>query len=204
MIKYVISLCFCLFINAAWAHQPDVSSTVLMEQKDGTWLLQIKAALTAFEYEVEATQGANSYATPEEFRALVLAHLQKNIQIKSNGNNLLSLQKGYVQLGHETNVLFQLVGMPDSLATLQVSNNSFKDIHHHKSTLVVLKNGFQQQQFSLDKKNQYNAQLKANNNSFALITDSSSTSIAAVLILSLFLIVTLLLLLGYRKKVLLA
>lgn len=30
-------------------HQPEISNTMLVEREDGTWVLQIRAALTAFD-----------------------------------------------------------------------------------------------------------------------------------------------------------
>jgi len=49
MFKFLFSF---YFISALWfaPHSPDVSSTMLVEQKDGTWVLQIRSALTAFKH----------------------------------------------------------------------------------------------------------------------------------------------------------
>ena len=49
-----------------------------------------------------------------------------------------------------------------------VSNTSFKDIHDNQSALIILKKGFKKQQFKLNNKNKYPAQLKASKNQFEL------------------------------------
>ncbi|MGH1335556.1 MAG: DUF6702 family protein [Aureispira sp.] len=205
MIKYLVWVAFFVQTTAIWAHQPDLSSTVLMEQKDGSWLLQVKAALTAFEYEVETTYGAESYKTPEEFRALVLQHLQNRIILEGNGDIRLLLKDGYVQLGHETNVLFKIEGMPDSLHRIDVRNTSFEDIHHNQSALMILKESFQQQQFVLNNKNQHQAYLQVRNNRFECLEPAiQTTEMAPLGIIGFCLLVGLSMLLFYRQKVLLA
>ena len=205
MIKYLVSIVFFVQTMTLWAHQPDLSSTVMMEQKDGSWLLQIKAALTAFEYEVEVMHGADSYKTPEAFRSLVIEHIQNNITLICNGNQPLSLKEGYVQLGHETNVLFKIEGMPDSLKSIEVTNTSFKDIHHNQSALLVLKEGFQQQQFVLNNKNEHQAYLQVRNQRFEPVEPTASTKTMTPLgILAFFLVIGSVMLLFYRQKVFLA
>ncbi len=165
--KYLI---FCLFsmtfIDSTFAHQPDRSSTMVIEQADGTWLLQIKSAMTAFEYEVHQTFGEKSYSTAEEFNALVIKHLQNNIIIDFNTDGTAQLSNGMVKLGHETTVLFKVEGMPKQLNHLTLTNSSFKDIHHNQSALVIVKEGFEKQQFVLNNQNHHTAALQVGTNKF--------------------------------------
>lgn len=150
------------------AHQPDVSSTMLIEQENGTWILQIRASLTAFEYEVHTLFGKDSYKTPEEFNALVIKHLQKSIKIKCDQDVKVVLKNGFVKLGHETNVVFEVIGVPKSFKKLEIQNSSFKDIHHNQSALVVNKKGFEKQQFILNNENRHTAALNVLSNKFEL------------------------------------
>ena len=147
-------------------HQPEISNTMLVEREDGTWVLQIRAALTAFEYEVHTHYGKDSYKTPEEFNALVIKHLMNNISIAFNGNKAVKLQKGYVKLGHETNAIFEMPGVPKEIKKIIATNTGFKDIQDNKSALIILKKGFKKKQFLLDNNNQHTAQLKALDNQF--------------------------------------
>lgn len=141
------------------AHNPDLSSTVLVEQKDNSWILQIRAALTAFEYEVEASFGKEAYATPEEFRALVLDHVTDRTSIVINENADVQLSNGKVNLGHETSVTFQLDGTPEAIQSLNLTNSSFSDIPRNQSILVILKEGFAKDKHILDPKNGHTAEL---------------------------------------------
>ena len=168
MTKYFLILSSLFFSFTDLVHQPELSSTMLVEREDGTWVLQIRAALTAFEYEVHTHYGKDSYTTAEEFNALVIRHLMENISITCNGKEAVSLQKGYVKLGHEANVIFEMQGIPQKIKHVLVSNTSFKDIHDNQSALIILKKGFKKQQFKLNNKNKYTAQLKASKNQFEL------------------------------------
>lgn len=167
LFRYIIlSTLFFSFTSAV--HQPDLSSTLLVERNDGTWVLQIRAALNAFEYEVHSHYGKNSYATPEEFNTLVIRHLMDNISITCNGAETVYLQKGTVKLGHETNAFFEIHGIPKKLKKIGISNTSFKDIQDNQSALIILKKGFKKHQFKLNENNKHTAQLKAIKNQFEL------------------------------------
>jgi hypothetical protein len=46
----LLILALLLFSFTHVAHDPELSNTVLMEQADGTWMLQVRTALAALEY----------------------------------------------------------------------------------------------------------------------------------------------------------
>lgn len=168
MTKYILSIGFAFFSLIASAHQPDISTTMLAEQEDGSWILQIKASLTAFEYEVHTTYGKDSYKTPEEFNALVIRHLLANISIDFGDAGQAKLTDGFVKLGHETNAIFHVTGIPKTIHKTTIVNRSFKDIHDNQSALIILKKDFQKKQFNLDASNDHTARLITQNNAFEL------------------------------------
>ncbi len=167
-LKYLF-LCWLISISiGASAHSPDVSTTLIVEESDDHWVLQIRAALTAFEYEVEYHFGAESYATPEEFQELVIQHVQKQTSIYANEIDQVQLLDGVVKLGHETSVTFKLTGIPSELKLLELTNASFKEIPRNQSALMLLKKGFEKNQFRLDRNNQHKARLKISESKFEL------------------------------------
>jgi len=149
-------------------HSPDVSSTMLVQQKDGTWVLQIRAALTAFEYEVHNLCGKDSYATAEIFNELVIEHMLASLSISFNKQEPVTLANGAVKLGHETNVLFKVKGVPANFISVTIKNSSFENIYNSQSALIIFKDGFEKQQFILNGKNNYTANLTANKSNFVL------------------------------------
>ena len=52
MKKYLFIWLLIIFAGNIYAHQPDVSTTLLSQQPNNQWVLQVKAALTAFKHEI--------------------------------------------------------------------------------------------------------------------------------------------------------
>ena len=168
-LKYIIALCMLFVSMEVSAHKPDVSSTLLVEQEAGKWILQIRAALTGFEYEIETHFGESSYTSPEEFQELVVKHVRENMIIRVDENKGAVLKNGIVKLGHETSVSFELEGMPSSFETIEVHNSSFKNISRNQSALIVLKKDFAKKQYILNNDNQHTVILNLNNGTFELV-----------------------------------
>lgn len=166
MIKWLISLCLIFSSWMVQGHQPDVSSTMLIEQPDGSWLLQVRASLTAFQYEVRNKYGEDSYDTPEKFQELVSQHLAEQLTVFFNQKDTAVLQNAYVKLGHETNVVFEVLGVPKIIKSLSVQNSSFQNIHRNQSALLVLKKGFPKEQYILNNSNQHTIELLVDGSQF--------------------------------------
>ena len=147
-------------------HDPLYASTILIEQEDGSWVLQIHSALTAFEHEVHTNYGKDSYKTPEEFNNLVLQHVLKNLSIKIDGKKTVSFKNGYVKLGHEASAVFEVDGIPKKVKKVLFANSSFKNVHNNQNTLMILKKGFKKQNFLLNDSNQHSVELKVSKDQF--------------------------------------
>lgn len=154
-----------------WAHQPDVSSTLLAENENGEWILKVTCSASALEYEIKKTFGADSYKSKEEFDKLVLKHFRNNLDLVANTKDKLTLNSDRVKIGHESQVLFKISGMPKDLQSITIKNSSFKDIYHHQSALMVFKNGFEKKQFLLNNENNNTLKLKADSNNWVLASN---------------------------------
>lgn len=113
MKRWIVSLVLVAWASLAQAHQPAISTVILAEKSDQSWILQIRSPLNSFEYVIKQNYGENSFASADEFKDLVINYLKENISIRFNGNYELLLQKGTVKLGHETNVFFQVTEVPE-------------------------------------------------------------------------------------------
>lgn len=186
---------------SAYAHQPDLSSTILAEQSEGKWVLQIRASLTAFEYEVEARFGESAYATPEAFQELVLDHIRKEVFVRFNKGSVPALRDGAVQLGHETTVTFQLDDLPTDVTSVLIRNAAFSNILHNHSALYVVKEGFAKKQFLLSESNAHTANLRVGDREFALASAGSGfTGVLPLLLLGGLGIIATLIYLTYPDK----
>lgn len=170
----IVTLCVLCLSFKAKAHSPDVSTTLLVQQDDNKWVLQIRAALTAFEYVVAEEFGKSSYSTPEEFREMVLKGVKENTGIIFNKNNSVTLSNGLVKLGHETSVNFELEGTVEDLSSLDFANTTFSAIPRNKGALYVVKQGYDREQFILSKDNDYKVSLKVGESAFEISSPTAS------------------------------
>lgn len=168
---------------SAGAHQPDLSSIILADKGENEWVVQVRGSLTAFEYEVEAKFGDSAYATPEEFRELVVRHFQDELQIRFNDGKAVTLENGAVNLGHETTVTFQLHAVPQDVESVMVSNPAFDNVARSQSALYIVKEGFGKKQFMLNDLNGHTAELEVENNKFVLASSAGASAYLLPLLL---------------------
>ena len=175
MFKRTLFVVVLLITISAKAHQADVSTTMLVERENNTWVVQISASLTAFQHEIRTHFSETPYKTPEEFQRMVLEHMKNNFLINFNGENI-SFGEGVVQLGHETKVVFEVFGIPSDIQTVQVKNTAFQDINKNQSALVLLKEGFNKEHFVLNDANDHTLNLYVEGNTFKILDTATANS----------------------------
>lgn len=173
--KLLIVYSLLLSSLGVYAHQSDVSTTMLAEQENGTWLVQISASLTAFQHEIQMHYP--DYTSPEEFQEFVIGHVKKHLKIRFDDYKPLDFGNAYVQLGHETKVILPLSDVPSTFRTLSVQNSSFEDIHRNQSALVIVKKGLASKHVVLNKENAHTAHLQVEGTAFTPIQASGSKSV---------------------------
>jgi len=186
MFKKIVLFIFLLASITAKAHQPEVSTTMLVEKENNVWILQISASLTAFQQEIKTHFYETPYKTPEEFQLMVLQHVKNNLKIRFNKNQEITLSAGVVKLGHETKVVFEVFGVPSNISSVYVKNTAFKDIYKNQSALVLMKDGFNKEHFVLNKTNEHSLNLEVGEDKFIKIVGnkidiSSSRILIAVM-----------------------
>lgn len=157
-----------------FAHQPDVSTTMFVEKENNTWVLQVSASLTAFQYEIKTHFSETPYKTPEEFQTMVLAYIKKNLELQINGLQIASFGDGVVKLGHETKVVFEVFGIPSEIHSAIIKNNAFKDIYKSQGTLIIAKEGFRKEHFVMNDVNDHTIALKVTNETFILRPETTN------------------------------
>ncbi|AGC75893.1 hypothetical protein LX97_00575 [Nonlabens dokdonensis] len=185
MKTYLITLILGFISTLGFAHQPEVSSTVLAQKENNVWVLQISASLTAFQQEINIHYADTPYKTPEEFREMVIEHIKNKMNLKVNGAQL-NFTNGAVHLGHETKVIFEVQELPEDLNFIEVTNTAFEDIYNSKSFLVVLKDGVDENKFVLSKDNGYHANLLLTGNKLVQNQESQASLFSWPLIAGIF------------------
>ncbi|MEQ6166142.1 hypothetical protein AAOE16_03015 [Ekhidna sp. MALMAid0563] len=171
LIKSIILIAAWLSATATEAHQPNISSVMLIEQESGTWTVQFNAGILGFQYAVEEEHGKGSYSTVEKFNQLLLAHLRENMEILINSEKV-ELTKGIVKLGHAATVIFELSEAPEELNQVFVKNEAFKAINNSQSIFSIVKQGLDRDQFILSSENDFQTEVIINNNQI-LMAESS-------------------------------
>lgn len=188
MKKYILTICTVLFTLFGHAHNPDASTTMLVEKVDGTWILQISSSLTAFQQEVRTHFTETPYNSPEEFQQMVLSHIKNNLEINFNDGSEITLGNGVVKLGHETKVVFEVFGIDSDLQSIHIKNTAFNDISKSQSALFLFKDGFQKDQFVLNNDNGHTLELIASGNKFIEANEqnaSFNSTFAIIIVISL-------------------
>ena len=185
MKKYILLVVAGLYSLASFAHDPNTSTTMLVEKENNVWVLQISASLTAFQQEINTHYSETPYKTPEEFRQMVLEHVKNNLHIKYNGNEAIRFGEGIVKLGHETKVVFEVFGTPSDIKSAVITNTVFEDIHKSQSALILLKEGFNKKHFMLNDTNNYTLALQVDGNEFTQVTVEKANLFPPLLLFTL-------------------
>lgn len=179
MKRNILFLSLVLLTTVSFAHNPDASTTMLVEKENNVWVLQISASLTAFQQEIRTNFSETPYKTPEEFQQMVLEHVKKNLLIRFNGEEAVRLSDGVVKLGHETKVVFEVFGVPSTIYSAEIKNTAFDDIYRSQSALVFLKDGFNKNHFILDDTNDHSLSLKVKGNEFVKVVENTASPISS-------------------------
>ncbi len=198
IIKFFFLLLFMIMSKIAFAHNPDLSNIIISKTDNGQVILQINSSLTAFQQEVNFINGQGVYKSPEDFRNLVIKHFNTSFSMIINGNDTLQFKNPKVFLGHETKLVAEITGLPDSINSIQLKNELFKDIHRNQSVVIFLLDGFPKEKFTLNTDNQQEINIALRNgnwvNSQKSIIDSNPNYLAflgslLVLVLIIYLLV---------------
>lgn len=181
---FVLLCCSSTFL---FAHSPTSSTTLLIKGENNKWMLQIRAALTAFEQEVHFRYGQDSYESPEEFIDLIKTILVEDLNLGFSNLDAFELENPQVGLGHETVVFYQFEG-PDKIASFTLNNSIFQHIYNSQNTFFLIDDRYEKEQFTLNKKTNFLLRLKADKNKLvvekeATINSEEKTPISTIIIL---------------------
>ena len=177
MIKnFSVLMIFLLMSNTLFAHQPDLSNIVISKTDNGQVILQVNSSLTAFQQEVNFVNGEGFYKSPEEFRNLVIKHFNSRFSMIINKKDTLQFKNPKVFLGHETKLVVEIIGLPETINTIQLKNTLFKDIYHSQSIVIFLLEQFPTQKFSLDVDNKYQINVVLKDGNWENILEEKMTS----------------------------
>ena len=156
MRKIAIIGILLLYTLALRAHTPQISSIALVQNKENKWNLVISASLSAFQYEMMNTYPDQKLdgIPADQFQAMIVRHLKKKIKISANKKVAL-LQNGKVILGHQTDINFDVLGMPEQLSSLHLQQLGFGTLRDHYCILKLITKGKNSENFILQHGNNF-------------------------------------------------
>jgi hypothetical protein len=167
-----------LFFNVfvMWAHTPQISSIALVQNKDNKWNLVISASLSAFQFEAMNSRPGQKIdsITADAFQTMIVRHLREQISIVANDQEAW-LEKGKVILGHQTDINFDVAGMPDQLRSLQLQQLGFGSLRDHYCVLKVITKEQSSRNFILQKSTDFSTSLHLRDGQFIETSDRSKS-----------------------------
>ncbi|WPR70997.1 hypothetical protein SLW70_13800 [Flavobacterium sp. NG2] len=159
MKKYALLIAL-LFSFASYAHQPDLSTSVLSKTTDGKYILQITSSLSAFEGEIDYRYSKNAYKTAEDFNKLVVDYFRKNVSITVNDDVKLDFAQPLVILGHETKLIVEVLNLPKEIHHFNYTNTMFKDMPNNQMAVILVAEGLPNEQYILENTNKQTIELE--------------------------------------------
>ena len=162
--KLFSNILFLLMSVSIYAHQPDLSYSLLSKTENGKYVLQISSSLSAFEEEIIYNYSKDAYKTPKEFKELVKKYFYKNVFLIVNEKDTLKFSNPLVLLGHETKFVVEVENIPDNIKSVYYKNTMFKDMHNNQMSVIMLVDGFPNKEYVLKNGNNQTILLEFENN----------------------------------------
>lgn len=196
--SFILALVLSSF--GSYAHQPDLSTSVLSKTDTGKYILQITSSLSAFEGEIDYLYSKDAYKTPEAFKKLVVDHFSKNVFFIVNEKDTLKFSEPLVLLGHESKLIVEVLNVPKNINTLYFKNTMFKDMPHNQMAVIMLVDGFPTDQHVLENENEQTILLELNEGKWT--STGWGLKPKNILYISLFLMLSMIpiLYIGYRDR----
>lgn len=140
MKKSAFTLLLVFFALELMAHNPQVSN-ISLRQDAGTkkYNLLISVPLLTCQNEL-------SYSYPSiqidslsknQFQELLLNHFKKNIQFIANDNDTLFISNGMLSIGHETQLIFELSGLPPVVHSMHLKYAALSSQYDHFAVMQI-------------------------------------------------------------------
>lgn len=133
-------LCILALVQSGFSHDPNLA-TFTISQKKGVWVLEMSCAQEGLDRAIRkyGPEVAERGFADKAYKEAVVEYLKSTILIQADDFAEVTLGKGGIKLGsHQSNVKFELVGMPEHPKRLKISIVSMSENPDHLSIVKVL------------------------------------------------------------------
>lgn len=198
-IKMAVIVLACCVFNYVSAHSSQIS-TITISKKDTAWSLHISSSFDAFYYELTKKYPQTDFnkISKEALTDLLIKEVGNSIDMIANKTAKIKLQNGAVQVGHQTDLWFDIKGMPKDLTQLYVEAHTFSNITQHNYILLMPKNETYEK-FILGSNNSNTMNFEVHKGSiFKAIPIESKNSILQFSLIGMALLITSILLINFK------
>lgn len=167
------------------AHNPQVSNiSIMQDTATKKYSLLINVPLLTCQNEL-----SNSYPSIEidslsknDFQELLLHHFKNNMLFIANNKDTLFISNGMLSLGHETQLIFELSGLPETVKSLHLQYAALRSQYDHFAVLQISLADKTMGRFVFNNENNYELSLRNENNNLLLKDEQPSIFQPAYLI----------------------
>ena len=185
MKKSAFTITIVLLSLKLMAHNPQVSNiSIIQDSATKKCSLLITVPLLTCENELHTSYPSIQIdsLSKNQFQQLLLNHFKKNIQFVANNNYTLVLNNGLISIGHETQLIFTLSGLPQPLQTLHLNYAALRSQYDHFAVLQISLADNTTGNFIFNNENNYTFSLINKNNKWVLADNQSAMFKPAYLI----------------------
>ncbi|MBI1288361.1 MAG: hypothetical protein GC178_12385 [Flavobacteriales bacterium] len=149
-------LCVIVLVQSGFSHDPNLA-TFTISQKKGVWILEMSCAQEGLDRAMRKfkPEVAKLGFSDRSYKEAVVEYLKSTIFIQADDFAEVTLGQGAIKLGaHQSNVKFELSGMPDSPKRLKLRLASMSENPEHVSLVKVFL-PTELKRFLLDKNNHF-------------------------------------------------
>lgn len=179
MKKIYFSILFLFTIVMTRAHNSQISTVSLVQNEEQIWNLYISSSFDSFKYQLISKYPDIDIdnLSAEKYQKLLLKYLQENIILTANGEKMANLHNGIIKLGHQTDLIYEVNGLPEKLTSLYLKLDGFENDSKHNSIFKIVTPQLKSKNFILKKDNEFQLSLEKANEEFQLVPKEDNTSL---------------------------
>ena len=150
-------LCIYFTVTATWlyAHNPQVSTISILQDQQKKWTMFITAPLYTYQMALQSNYSDINIDSldSKQIQKLIIDLIKNTTSIRNKGDVKLENEK--FQLGHESIIFFDLIGMENNINEITIKFNSFKKLYSHFTFLKIVPYKGKQINFILNADNDF-------------------------------------------------
>lgn len=176
MKKTIIGILIGFYSLCASAHSSKIETMTLAQDQQNNWTLHISSSFDGFRNQLiqNFPDIKIDELSTDEFQKLVTGYIKDNIFLNANTNFIGELREGAIKLGHQTDLDFNVIGLPNEISTLRVQIKGFDETSDHNTIFNIIDATDSSKNFEIKKDNQFTVSIEKANGKFQASGEESN------------------------------